>query len=198
MAPSPRAGGGGGGGGGGAAQPAKLVCVFVLRFDTKEGNVLEWSHPQGMLGLDGLEFKGIPSGLHAVKADRVFVKQAGYYGVACFSNTPTEEADQRGARMCSVGCLMDAADGVHALVEALSEESQAQNADAIAGTRDYTRLTELFRAHSAAAPAPVPPTPAASPSSFSSCVHTLPLRPHTPRCASMHSRCAVEFQAGCR
>lgn len=100
--------------------------------------------------------------------------------------------------MCSVGCLMDAADGVHALVEALSEESQAQNADAIAGTRDYTRLTELFRAHSAAAPAPVPPTPAASPSSFSSCVHTLPLRPHTPRCASMHSRCAVEFQAGCR
>ena len=196
MAPSPREGGGGGG----AAQPAKLVCVFVLRFDTKEGNVLEWSHPQGMLGLDGLEFKGIPSGLHAVKADRVFVKQAGYYGVACFSNTPTEEAGQRGARMCSVGCLMDAADGVHALVEALSEESQAQNADAIAGTRDYTRLTELFRAHSAAAPAPVPPTPAASPSSFSSCAPPPlpPLRPHTPRCASTHSRCAVEFQAGRR
>eukprot|EP01045_Picozoa_sp_COSAG04_P041433 COSAG04_NODE_12590_length_645_cov_1.029304_1_plen_29_part_01 len=29
--------------------------MFVLRFDTKEGNVLEWSHPQGMLGLDGPE-----------------------------------------------------------------------------------------------------------------------------------------------
>lgn len=169
---------GGGAAAAAASVPALLKCVFVLRFDTNQGNVLEWSYPANFLGMDGIEFKGIPSGLHAVKADRVFLKQAGYFGVACFNNMPTDEEGQRGARMCSVGCLMESADGLYTLVDALSEEADRQNMEAIAApplakgstySGDYSRLQALFTAHRGVAPA-LPPVLPASPSSFSSMV----------------------------
>jgi hypothetical protein len=174
----------GGGARGGAASaagsvPAVLKCVFVLRFDTNQGNVLEWTYPENFLGMDGIEFKGIPSGLHAVTADRVFLKQGGYFGVACFNNMATDEEGQRGARMCSVGCLMDTAEGLYTLVDELSEEAGRQNQEAIAAppvakgstyAGNYSRLKALFAAHKGVAPS-LPPVLPASPSSFSSMVH---------------------------
>lgn len=158
--------------------PAVLKCVFVLRFDTNQGNVLEWTYPKNFLGMDGIEFKGIPSGLHTVTADRVFLQQAGYYGVACFNNTPTDEEGQRGARMCSVGCLMETAEGLYTVADELAEEAERQNQEAIDGppvakgstySGNYSRLQALFTAHKGTAP-PLPPVLPASPSSFSSMV----------------------------
>ena len=168
-------------GGGTAASgemPAVLKCVFVLRFDTNQGNVLEWTYPEKFLGMDGIEFKGIPSGLHAVKADRVFLKQAGYFGVACFNNMVTDEEGQRGARMCSVGCLMETPEGLYTLADELADEAERQNQEAIDAppvakgstySGNYSRLQALFTGHNGTAP-PLPPVLPASPSSFNSMV----------------------------
>ena len=179
---SSAAGGGGGtaaaGSGASREMPAVLKCVFVLRFDTNQGNVLEWTYPDKFLGMDGIEFKGIPSGLHAVKADRVFLKQAGYFGVACFNNMATDEEGQRGARMCSVGCLMETPEGLYTLADELADEAEKQNQEAIAAppvakgstySGNYSRLQALFTAHKSTA-LPLPPVLPASPSSFNSMV----------------------------
>lgn len=170
---------GGGAAAGSESVPAVLKCVFVLRFDTNQGNILEWTYPQNFLGMDGIEFKGIPSGLHAVTADRVFLKQADYFGVACFNNMATDEEGQRGARMCSVGCLMETPDGLYTLADELAEEAARQNQEAIDAppvakgstyTGNYTRLQALFTAHRGTTPS-LPPVLPASPSSFSAMVH---------------------------
>jgi hypothetical protein len=179
------AGGGAVGAGASGSVPAVLKCVFVLRFDTNQGNVLEWTYPKNFLGMDGIEFKGIPSGLHAVTADRVFLQQAGYFGVACFNNTPTDEEGQRGARMCSVGCLMETAEGLYTLADELAEEAERQNQEAIDApavargstySGNYNRLQALFTEHKGTAPSLPPVGTAASPlpahpSSFSSMVN---------------------------
>ena len=172
------AAGSGAGSGASGTVPAVLKCVFVLRFDTNQGNVLEWTYPQNFLGMEGIEFKGIPSGLHAVTADRVFLKQAGYFGVACFNNMPTDEEGQRGARMCSIGCLMETAEGLYTLADELAQEAERQNQEAIDAppvatgstySGNYSRLQALFTAHKGAAPS-LPPVVPGSPSSFSSMV----------------------------
>eukprot|EP01047_Picozoa_sp_COSAG01_P091144 COSAG01_NODE_22813_length_840_cov_1.107962_1_plen_186_part_10 len=152
---------------------ATLQCVFVVRFDVTQGNVLAATYPEGMLALDGLEFKAIPSGLHALRTDRVFLRQGMYPGVACFSNMPTADATQRNARMCSVGCLATDDPAVcEAMCEALQAEAQRQNEDAEAGRpADYSRLPALFAAgRGGGAPLPAITTPPGSPSSFSSMV----------------------------
>jgi hypothetical protein len=152
---------------------ATLQCVFVVRFDVTQGNVLAATYPEGMLALDGLEFKAIPSGLHALRTDRVFLRQGMYPGVACFSNMPTDDTTQRNARMCSVGCLATDDPAVcEAMCEALQAEAQRQNEDAEAGRpADYSRLPALFATgRGSGAPLPAITTPPGSPSSFSSMV----------------------------
>lgn len=155
------------------------VAVFVVRFDVTQGNVVAHIFPPDALpagALDGLEFKAIPSGLHALKRDRVFLKQGALFGLACFDNMKTADASQRNARMCSVGVLSRSHGALYALADALEAEAAQQNLDAENGAaRDFSRIDALHAAAAAAGPPPavVPAVPAAMPSSFASFVRFL-------------------------
>ncbi|KAI0211940.1 DENN domain-containing protein 11 [Lamellibrachia satsuma] len=81
-----------------------IVTVFVVAFDTKAGNVVEWCMPEDM-DLDGVEFKAMASGSHTLTNDFVYFRHGKLYGLACFANMSVASAAERGARMKSVGIL---------------------------------------------------------------------------------------------
>ncbi|KAG7255358.1 hypothetical protein CRUP_025385 [Coryphaenoides rupestris] len=82
----------------------QIVSVFVVTFNTRSGNMLEWCLPRDM-DLDGVEFKAIASGSHRVSTDFIYFRKGHYFGLACFANMAVESAVERGARMKSVGIL---------------------------------------------------------------------------------------------
>lgn len=47
-----------------------LVGIFVVSFDIRQGNLIEWQIPNE-LNLDNVEFKAIASGLHLMQSDVV-------------------------------------------------------------------------------------------------------------------------------
>ncbi|XP_067132410.1 DENN domain-containing protein 11-like [Centruroides vittatus] len=81
-----------------------LVSVFVVVFDIRAGNILEWALPNDY-NLSGIEFKAMTSGSHKVQTDFVYFKWNQLYGLACFENMSVNIAEERGARMKSVGIL---------------------------------------------------------------------------------------------
>ncbi|XP_012688578.1 DENN domain-containing protein 11 [Clupea harengus] len=82
----------------------QIVSVFVVTFDTRSGNMVEWCLPQD-INLDGVEFKSMASGSHRVANDFIYFRKDSYFGLACFANMPVESELERGARMKSVGIL---------------------------------------------------------------------------------------------
>ncbi|XP_061577328.1 DENN domain-containing protein 11 [Cololabis saira] len=82
----------------------QIVAVFVVTFDTRSGNMIEWCLPHDM-NLDGVEFKSMASGSHRITNDFIYFRKGGYFGLACFANMPVESELERGARMKSVGIL---------------------------------------------------------------------------------------------
>ncbi|KAL2102688.1 hypothetical protein ACEWY4_001856 [Coilia grayii] len=82
----------------------QVLAVFVVTFDTRSGNMLEWCLPQEF-NLDGVEFKSMASGSHRISSDFVYFRKESYFGLACFANLPVESELERGARMKSVGIL---------------------------------------------------------------------------------------------
>ncbi|XP_006633763.2 DENN domain-containing protein 11 [Lepisosteus oculatus] len=82
----------------------QIVAVFVVTFDTRSGNIVEWCLPRD-INLDGVEFKSMASGSHRVASDFIYFRKGSYFGLACFANMPVESELERGARMKSVGIL---------------------------------------------------------------------------------------------
>ncbi|CAI9735438.1 Hypothetical predicted protein [Octopus vulgaris] len=82
----------------------KIVTIFVVTFDTRSGNMIEWCLPEES-DLDGVEFKAMASGSHTLMRDFVYFRKDSLYGLACFENMPVESEIERGARMKSVGIL---------------------------------------------------------------------------------------------
>ncbi|KAG5845862.1 DENN domain-containing protein 11 [Anguilla rostrata] len=82
----------------------QIVAVFVVTFDTRSGNMVEWCLPQD-INLDGVEFKSMASGSHRITSDFIYFRKGCYFGLACFANMPVESELERGARMKSVGIL---------------------------------------------------------------------------------------------
>lgn len=82
----------------------QIVAVFVVTFDTRSGNMVEWCLPHD-INLDGVEFKSMASGSHRVTNDFIYFRKGCYFGLACFANMPVESELERGARMKSVGIL---------------------------------------------------------------------------------------------
>lgn len=82
----------------------QIVAVFVVTFDTRSGNMVEWSLPHDV-NLDGVEFKSMASGSHRITNDFIYFRKGCYFGLACFANMPVENELERGARMKSVGIL---------------------------------------------------------------------------------------------
>ncbi|XP_062374167.1 DENN domain-containing protein 11-like isoform X2 [Sardina pilchardus] len=85
-------------------QQDQVIAVFVVTFDTRSGNMLEWCLPQDF-NLDGVEFKSMASGSHRIASDFVYFRKDSHFGLACFANLPVESELERGARMKSVGIL---------------------------------------------------------------------------------------------
>ncbi|XP_076588794.1 DENN domain-containing protein 11 [Chaetodon auriga] len=82
----------------------QIVAVFVVTFDTRSGNMVEWCLPHD-IDLDGVEFKSMASGSHRITSDFIYFRKGCYFGLACFANMPVESELERGARMKSVGIL---------------------------------------------------------------------------------------------
>uniref|UniRef100_A0A1A8A0Z1 DENN domain-containing protein 11 n=2 Tax=Nothobranchius TaxID=28779 RepID=A0A1A8A0Z1_NOTFU len=82
----------------------RIVSVFVVTFDTRSGNLVEWFLPHD-INLDGVEFKSMASGSHRVTSDFIYFRKGNFFGLACFANMPVESELERGARMKSVGIL---------------------------------------------------------------------------------------------
>ncbi|XP_052815250.1 DENN domain-containing protein 11-like [Mya arenaria] len=85
-------------------EPDLIVAIFVVAFDTRSGNMVEWCMPDDA-DLDGVEFKAMVSGSHTQTKDFVYFRKDSMYGLACFENMPVESEIERGARMKSVGIL---------------------------------------------------------------------------------------------
>ncbi|XP_035012053.1 DENN domain-containing protein 11 [Hippoglossus stenolepis] len=82
----------------------QIVAVFVVTFDTRSGNMVEWCLPHD-INLDGVEFKSMASGSHRITSDFIYFRKGCYFGLACFANMPVDSELERGARMKSVGIL---------------------------------------------------------------------------------------------
>ncbi len=52
-----------------------LLGIFVVSFDTKLGNIVEWQIPES-LNLERIEFKAMASGFHLIQNDVVYVIQS--------------------------------------------------------------------------------------------------------------------------
>ncbi|XP_038609193.1 DENN domain-containing protein 11 isoform X2 [Tachyglossus aculeatus] len=81
-----------------------IVAVFVVTFDPRTGNMVEWCLPQD-IDLEGVEFKSMASGSHKIQSDFIYFRKGAFFGLACFANMPVESELERGARMKSVGVL---------------------------------------------------------------------------------------------
>ncbi|KAM3423464.1 hypothetical protein BST61_g894 [Cercospora zeina] len=82
-----------------------VVAAFLVVFDQKVGYTIAWKRSLDDVDLDGVEFKSLPSGLHAVKEDLVYFLHGDHAGVTAFVQ---EEADarQRNANFVAVGALI--------------------------------------------------------------------------------------------
>ncbi|CAL1530636.1 unnamed protein product [Lymnaea stagnalis] len=86
------------------AEQDSIVALFVVAFDTRSGNIIEWCVPEDT-ELDGVEFKAMTSGSHTLSSDFVYFRKDNLFGLACFENMKVESEIERGARMKSVGIL---------------------------------------------------------------------------------------------
>ncbi|CAK7204619.1 hypothetical protein SEUCBS139899_007378 [Sporothrix eucalyptigena] len=101
-----------------------IAALFLIEFDVKAGYTIVWKQATPGVDLTGaVEYKSLPSGLHAVSEDLIyFVHEGenegsstaraasdasnGYAGLSAFVNLPTDEAGARNARMIAVGILV--------------------------------------------------------------------------------------------
>ncbi|EFX00502.1 hypothetical protein CMQ_7504 [Grosmannia clavigera kw1407] len=103
-----------------------IAALFLIEFDVKAGYTIAWKQAAPGLELGGaVEYKSLPSGLHAVAEDLIYFvhedetgsgghggdltagpSEGGYAGLSAFVNLPTDEADARFARMIAVGVLV--------------------------------------------------------------------------------------------
>ncbi|KAI8759431.1 DENN domain-containing protein 11-like [Biomphalaria glabrata] len=86
------------------AEHDSIIALFVVAFDTRSGNIVEWCIPEDT-ELDGVEFKAMPSGSHTLFSDFVYFRKDNLFGLACFEKMKVESEIERGARMKSVGIL---------------------------------------------------------------------------------------------
>ena len=90
----------------------EVCAVFVVSFDTRRGNTLEWC--VGNVDLSGVEFKSMSSGSHLVDRDFVYFRKGLlYYGLSCFAKKSVSNPAERGVRMRSVGVMCPSYIGLH-------------------------------------------------------------------------------------
>ncbi|KAF9927343.1 hypothetical protein FBU30_003300, partial [Linnemannia zychae] len=139
-----------------------IDAIFVVRFDTRQGNILEWSDSVLGIQLHGVEFSALPSGLHNTSQDVIYFQLDGCIGVAVFKNAPADHEEHRGARMVSVGVLVKPSPdtGRCGQVWRHVEFLKSRAGHHILENSDTTDLSDYFSVHKT-------PMPIARPSSSS-------------------------------
>eukprot|EP00736_Rhodelphis_marinus_P003263 Rmarinus@m.29997 len=119
-----------------------ILAVFIVHFDIKKGNVVEWIYPEDF-DYGVLEFKAMASGFHRVDNDFVVFKLGSKFGLASFNNRSTDDASERNARMRSVGVIMPTHHGLRKYYPFLSVEAMWSNEV----PEDRSRLIDLYHSH---------------------------------------------------
>ncbi|XP_050694262.1 DENN domain-containing protein 11-like isoform X2 [Eriocheir sinensis] len=144
------------------APPRDLISVFVVTFDLKEGNLLEWSMPKGV-ALEGVEFRALISGAHTVTSDFIYFRQGDFFGAACYEKLEILSDVERGVRMKSVGVIVAHYPHLHPHLPRLAQLVRC----VLQRPGDYSSLEDYYLARCAPTPPPsgwhAPPrlTPAA-------------------------------------
>ncbi|XP_076449359.1 DENN domain-containing protein 11-like [Babylonia areolata] len=116
-----------------------IAAIFVVAFDTRSGNMIEWCLPEDT-DLDGVEFKAMPSGSHTLDRDFVYFRKDNLYGLSCFENMPVESEIERGARMKSVGILSYSYTNLYRHMQFLETQVRHQ----LETPGKYSQLTALY------------------------------------------------------
>ncbi|CAK7271841.1 hypothetical protein SEPCBS119000_004812 [Sporothrix epigloea] len=104
-----------------------IAALFLVEFDVRAGYTIVWKQTVPGVDLTGaVEYKSLPSGLHAVSEDLIYfvheehqsnesengesstagTSSNGYAGLSAFSNLSTDDVSARHARMVAVGVLV--------------------------------------------------------------------------------------------
>ncbi|XP_062501052.1 DENN domain-containing protein 11-like [Corticium candelabrum] len=129
---------------------SNIVAIFVVAFDTRSGNILEWSLPAEFEYGD-IEFKAMASGLHTIFSDFNYFKIGQLFGLSCYQRLQLEgeEAErERGARMKSVGVLAMCYSGLHDHMEFLQQAVERLNKT----PGNYGALEEYYQSHMVSVP----------------------------------------------
>ncbi|XP_047469232.1 DENN domain-containing protein 11-like [Penaeus chinensis] len=124
-----------------------VIGIFVVAFDTKEGNLLEWCVPKE-LPLEGVEFRALISGAHTITSDFIYFRQGDYFGAACYEKLTVLSEIERGARMKSVGVIVANYDTLHHHLEYLAQ----QVSNMLHNPGDYSALEEYYQKRQAMIP----------------------------------------------
>ncbi|KAK9471793.1 uncharacterized protein V1510DRAFT_181031 [Dipodascopsis tothii] len=127
-----------------------VAALFLVRFDVRQGYVLEWQQTTGAVSLEGVEFRAMPSGLHRTRHDVVYFLQDGHAGVAVFQSVATGDARERYARTHSLGVLVPLGGGAAGrLGRAWSHVAPLRTLlSTYTRTGDADALARYFAAHS--------------------------------------------------
>lgn len=100
------------------ASPPTPAAAFLVHFDMRQGYRLVWS--RGDLDLSGIEYKALPSGIHAHTATTVYLTHESkgrlYYGLARFrqlNGNKSGATDRSLVKMYAVGILSEPISGPH-------------------------------------------------------------------------------------
>ncbi|WPH03504.1 Hypothetical protein R9X50_00638400 [Acrodontium crateriforme] len=93
-----------------ADEPPQIAALFLVVFDQKVGYTIAWKRSLPGLDLDGVEYKSLPSGLHAVPNDLVYFIHDAHAGVSAFVKGDAD-ASARNASFVAVGALVPLSNG---------------------------------------------------------------------------------------
>ncbi|XP_064398551.1 DENN domain-containing protein 11-like [Halichondria panicea] len=141
-----------------------IVAVFVVAFDTKKGNLVEWRYPEEVL-LSGVEFKSMASGLHNMQKDFIYFKQNQLFGLSCYVKIPVANQEERGARMKCVGLLAVGYSNLHLHMDFLQRQARIL----VETPGSYGSLEEYFRHYRSPAQVPHPLTGPEATNSVEAC-----------------------------
>ncbi|KAI8932589.1 hypothetical protein NX059_010093 [Plenodomus lindquistii] len=89
-----------------ASEAPRIEALFLIRFDKKIGYTIAWKRSRSDISLqDAVEYKSLPSGVHAVPSDLVYFTHEGHAGLSAFARG-AGSAEDRNATFVSVGVLV--------------------------------------------------------------------------------------------
>ncbi|KAF2161401.1 hypothetical protein M409DRAFT_28135 [Zasmidium cellare ATCC 36951] len=119
-----------------------VSAVFLVVFDQKVGYTIAWKRNLPEIDLDGVEYKSLPSGLHAVKEDLIYFIHGAHAGVSVFVQDAAD-AKHRNANFAAVGALVPLSYGQLGRSWIHAAELRRLARDVVKNTSD-TRALELF------------------------------------------------------